>query len=47
MTIAAFNIKKATDEEGRDIEPTHEYTAGVIRCVVPISILLVDNVCFA
>ena len=33
MTVAAFNILKAKDENGREIEPVHEFTAGVIRQV--------------
>lgn len=29
--LAAFNIKKAVDEYGRTIEPSGEYTPGLIR----------------
>lgn len=34
MTVAVFNIKKAKDEAGHDIEPLCEYTPGIIRCVL-------------
>ena len=31
MTVAAFNIAKATDATGRDIEPVREFGPGIIR----------------
>ena len=31
MTVAAFNIAKATDAMGRDIEPVREFGPGIIR----------------
>lgn len=29
--LAAFDIRKAVDEDGRDIEPTYEFLSGSIR----------------
>jgi len=31
--ISVFDIKKATDENGNVIEPTHEYISGLVMCV--------------
>ena len=31
--LATFNISKARDEEGNEIEPADEYTSGFISCV--------------
>ena len=31
MTVAAFNIARATDAMGRDIEPVREFGPGIIR----------------
>ena len=33
--ISAFDIKKATDENGNINEPTHEYLSAFLRCVSP------------
>lgn len=32
-SVAVFDIRKARDEKGREIEPVHEYTLGALRCV--------------
>ena len=44
MTVAAFNILKAKDESGREIEPVHEFTPGLIRysrsILLPFQLLL-------
>lgn len=29
--VAVFDINKAVDDDGRVIEPTHEYTPNLIR----------------
>lgn len=39
MAVAVFNISKAKDDRGTDIEPRREYVPGTIRCV-PITLLL-------
>lgn len=39
MAVAVFNISKAKDDRGTDIEPRREYVPGTIRCV-PMSLLL-------
>ena len=33
MTLAVFDINKAKDANGTDIEPLYEYTPGLIRYV--------------
>lgn len=33
MTVATFDISKAKDALGNDIEPLREYVTGTIRCV--------------
>lgn len=32
MLVAAFDIAKAQDELGHDIEPVREYKPGIVRC---------------
>ena len=32
--LATFDIEKAMDENGNVIEPTHEYTSGLVTCAV-------------
>jgi len=34
MSLAAFNITKAKDAAGKDIEPLVEYTNGIIRYIL-------------
>ena len=50
MTVAAFNIMKAKDDKGREIDPVHEFTAGVIRYdidyIVYSLFLLLNSVSF-
>ena len=40
MSVAAFNIAKATDATGRDIEPVREFGPGIIRYDQPDLITL-------
>lgn len=35
MTIAVFNVSRATDASGHEIEPTYEYCSGIIRYISP------------
>ena len=44
MSLAAFNIEKDVDATGQSIEPVHEYTAGVVKCVASTSCLLAEYV---
>lgn len=37
MTAASFDISKAKDESGQEIEPVHEYTPGLLRQVLRVS----------
>lgn len=37
MTAASFDISKAKDESGQEIEPVHEYTPGLLRQVLRFS----------
>ena len=30
-SLAAFSIRKAKDDKGREIDPLYEYTTGIIR----------------
>ena len=32
--LATFDIVKALDDDGNEIEPSHEYDSGLIKCVV-------------
>lgn len=41
--LAAFTIEKPTDESGKAVEPSGEYTSGLTRCVLR---LLLDSVTF-
>ena len=36
--LATFNLSKAVDKDGRVIEPSSEYSTGMIRCVKPQSV---------
>ena len=43
MSIAVFDISKAQDDTGKDIEPLHEYIPGAIRYACDSPQMLVDT----
>ena len=47
MSLAAFNIEKAKDADGRVIEPVLEFHAGAIRWAVQYIVLDGDLLNFA
>lgn len=43
MTAAAFDITKAKDEFGQDIEPVNEFSAGLVRRVIVYYLWLIEG----
>jgi hypothetical protein len=43
--LAAFNIEKAVDVEGRVVEPSYEYISGSIWCVFRVTRDCMDRGC--
>lgn len=43
--LAVFDIAKAVDGEGKEVEPTYEYLSGFLRCVLKVDFSRRDVEC--